>query len=95
MSFAKLSAAAALQDVAALKNASRAVAGAGKNVSLVLVKPVLNVSALVGELDAAGLSSVAAVKRGGTWWVKNGTAPAVPVKWDAKTIVNKTVTLPL
>ena len=89
----KFNATAAKQNARALGNVSLSNP---KNVSLVLMKPTLNLTSLLAQLDAANLSSVAFVKRNvsgaAKWWIKNGTAPALPVAW--KTVLNKTVALP-
>lgn len=90
----KVNATALKQNAAALANVS---ANNPKNVSLVVVKPALNVTALLDQLDALNLTSAAFVKRNATkdgvkWWIKNGSAPALPIAW--KTVVKKTLELP-
>lgn len=85
---------AVLNKTAAAQNAVALLkANATKNVTLAIVKPSINASALLAALDYYNLTSVAAVRGAkGKWWIKNGTAPSVPVTY--KTVFNKTVALP-
>lgn len=85
---------AVLNKTAAAQNAVALLkANATKNVTLAIVKPTINASALLAALDYYNLTSVAAVRGAkGKWWLKNGTAPSVPVTYT--TVFNKTVALP-